>query len=103
MSNYPAGAEHDPRAPWNQVDPDPLYKVVTEELWTADDESLGFQVMLLEVNEEGDLIDELDLWYNFEEDANDHYLEEVDEYKTGTDYEEARRFFDAQVEFYTND
>lgn len=22
MSNYPAGAEHDPNAPWNQPEPD---------------------------------------------------------------------------------
>lgn len=22
MSNYPAGAEHDPRAPWNEKEPD---------------------------------------------------------------------------------
>ena len=29
MNNYPAGAEYDPNAPWNQVDPEPKKIEVT--------------------------------------------------------------------------
>lgn len=29
MNNYPAGAEYDPNAPWNQVDPEPRKIEVT--------------------------------------------------------------------------
>jgi len=102
MSNYPAGAQNHPNAPWNQPDPVSSYRVVVEELWNEDDESLGFQVILLEIGENGDMIDELDLWYNFEEDANDHSLEEVEE-TDFSDYDDAKFEFDNNVEFYKND
>jgi len=99
--NLPAGAQYDSRAPWNQEDPEPRYQVLTNEYWEGE-ESKGFEVLLLEVDDEGYMLDELELWYNYDI-TNETEVEFVDEYNTGTDFEEAKRFFKEQVEFYTNE
>ena len=102
--NIPAGAQYDSRAPWNQEDPKPKYEVLVRELWDWDNNSLGFEVTLSEVTDEEEFIDELDNWYNFDDDvdANDYEYEEVDR-MIYSDYDDARAHWDGNVEFYKND
>ena len=105
MSNYPAGAENDPRAPWNIKDPEPRYAVFTNEFWDYDDNSLGFEVVLAEVDSEDYQIDVVERWENHGvKDSNDDFVsEEVDEYIAGTNFDDAERFYNGQVQFYIND
>ena len=97
--NLPAGALNDPRAPFNQPDPEPRYKVVTNEYW-EEEESKGFEVFILEVGTSIDP-DEVELWYNYDM-TNDTEVEFVDEY-VASSFEDAKRFFNGQKQFYTND
>ena len=97
MSNYPAGAENDPRAPWNQPDVDLItYKVLIQEL-EINAEPVGTQVMLLELIN-GEFNDELELYYDFEEDVHEGVLNDVDwpEYDLYTD---AFKRFKEEVEY----
>ncbi len=57
MSNYPAGAEHDPRAPWNQPDPSEWEleeitivngMVVVDISWHPQDEDLPSRIELFQ-------------------------------------------------------
>lgn len=78
-----------------------LFRVQTSELWDGS-YSLGFEVVLTEVDERNNLIDEHELWYNFEQESSDFELELVDDIRYDN-IESARAFFERQVDFYENE
>lgn len=78
-----------------------FFRVQTSELWDGS-YSLGFEVVLTEVDERNNLIDEHELWYNFEQESSDFELELVDDIRYDN-IESARAFFERQVDFYENE
>ena len=95
--NIPAGAQYDSRAPWNQEEI-PHFRVITNEYWEGD-ESKGFEVILIKDVDGFD--DELELWYNYDIGHNT-VVEYVDDYNAESE-SDAYRFFESQVDFYTNE
>lgn len=71
-----------------------LYRVITNEYWEGD-ESKGFEVILIEDD------DEKELWYNYDI-GNNTIVEEVDDATFGSEAR-AYAFFNSQVNFYIND
>ena len=92
-SNYPAGADNDPRAPWN-IEETPLYRVITNLYIKTNGDECGFEVL---ITKDGDEIETFE-----SHDINKNTLLERKETYYAENEKDAYKHYEYQIKLYDN-